>query len=154
MKERIFQIRKSLNLTQEEMGKTLGVTRAAISRLESGVYKVTDTMMKLICSTYNVDENWLRDGNGKMFLEAKAISLDDYARQNKISEFETDVIKLYMSLDPVFRNQFMDGLKELVKKSDTKKVISVVKSTPIAAHNDSELTDDEIALMREDLDEL
>jgi DNA-binding XRE family transcriptional regulator len=46
--ETIKQIRKQRNLTQEELGKLLGVQKAQISKLESGATNVTlDTLLKV-----------------------------------------------------------------------------------------------------------
>lgn len=160
MNNKIFELRKKLNLTQEEIGKKLGVTRGAISRMESGTYKITETMAKLICNEFNVNIEWLMNGKGEMFIKSHVISLDEYARKNDVSDFESDIMKLYMSLDKELRNKFMQGLREIALKSVPEKNISVVKKeelppgAPVAAHTDAELTEEELLLMRQDIDDL
>lgn len=67
MNDRIKEVRKSQKLTQEKFGEKLGVTKTAISKMELGTYSVTDTMIRLIASTFNVNEEWIRTGNGDMF---------------------------------------------------------------------------------------
>ena len=67
MNERIKRLRKELNLTLEKFGKRIGVTRAAVSNIETGNRKVTDQMCKSICREFNVREEWLRYGTGEMF---------------------------------------------------------------------------------------
>lgn len=67
MNERIKKLRLELKMTQEEFGKRLGVTRSAISYLESGRSKLTEKMLFLICITFEVNKKWLRDGIGNMF---------------------------------------------------------------------------------------
>lgn len=67
MNERLLKLRKTLKLSQEKFGKELGVTGAGISKIESGERSLTDTMIKLVCSTHNVNEKWLRTGEGEMF---------------------------------------------------------------------------------------
>lgn len=67
MNERLNELRKSLKLTLKEFGKRLGVTDAAISRLEKGERKLTEQMVKSICREFNVNEQWLRYGTGEMF---------------------------------------------------------------------------------------
>jgi transcriptional regulator with XRE-family HTH domain len=69
MNERIKEIRKNLKLSQEEFGSKLGVTNAAISRIENGGRSVTDQLFISICREFNVNENWLRTGEGNMFIE-------------------------------------------------------------------------------------
>ena len=74
--ERIRIIRKSQNLTMEEFGKRLGVTKVAISRLESGDRNLTDQMCRSICREFGVREEWLRTGEGAMREESPSDELD------------------------------------------------------------------------------
>ncbi len=69
MNDRIKQVRKSkaVNLTLEKFGERLGVTRAAISNVESGRRQPTNQLITAICREFNVNEVWLRTGEGEMF---------------------------------------------------------------------------------------
>lgn len=69
MNKRLRDIRSSLGLTLKEFGKRLGVSDAAISRLEKGERNLTDQMILSICREYNISEKWLRTGEGKMKIE-------------------------------------------------------------------------------------
>ena len=67
MNERVKELRSALGLSTEKFGARVGVTRSAISRIENGVVNVTEQMQKSICREFNVNEDWLRTGNGEMF---------------------------------------------------------------------------------------
>ena len=67
MNERIRELRKFLGLTGEKFGEKLGVTRTAISNLESGNRNLTNQMINSICIAFSVSEKWLRTGEGEMF---------------------------------------------------------------------------------------
>lgn len=67
--ERIKEIRKSLKMTMERFGERLGVTKTAISNIEKSNRNVTEQMRKAICREFNVNEEWLRTGNGEMFVQ-------------------------------------------------------------------------------------
>ena len=54
-------------LSQSDFGAKIGVSGAAISRLESGDRTITEQNIKSICREFNVNETWLRTGEGKMF---------------------------------------------------------------------------------------
>lgn len=69
MNERILELRKSLNLTQNEFGNTIGMTGSTISDIEKNRCAVTDKTIIAVCSKFNVNEEWLKTGNGNMFLE-------------------------------------------------------------------------------------
>lgn len=64
MNERIKRIRKEAKLSQEEFGSKLGITKASISRIEAGVNNPSDQTIMLICREFNVNEEWLRTGEG------------------------------------------------------------------------------------------
>lgn len=71
MQNRIREIRAAVDggLSQDKFAERLGVTGAAISRLESGGRNITDATIKSICREFNVDETWLRTGEGEMFVQ-------------------------------------------------------------------------------------
>ena len=69
MKDRIKKLRKELNLTQNQFGEKIGVKGNTITNYETGLRTPTDTVINNICKTFNVNEHWLRDGTGEMFLE-------------------------------------------------------------------------------------
>ena len=64
MNERIKRIRKEAKLSQEEFGNKLGITKASISRIESGINNPSDQTIMLICREFNVNEEWLHTGKG------------------------------------------------------------------------------------------
>lgn len=67
MNSRVKQIRTYYNLSMEKFGEQLGVSKVAISLIESGKNNLTDRNIILICETFNVNEHWLRTGEGEMF---------------------------------------------------------------------------------------
>jgi transcriptional regulator with XRE-family HTH domain len=69
LNERLKSLRKVLNLSQEDFGKKVGVSNTAISKLEKAERNVTDQMILSICREFDVNEEWLRTGEGKMFLQ-------------------------------------------------------------------------------------
>lgn len=75
MNERIRALRKTLNLTQQEFADRLSLKRNTIATYEMGKAIPSDRTINDICNKYNVNENWLRDGVGEMFLEPKENSI-------------------------------------------------------------------------------
>lgn len=68
MKDRIKKIRKEAKLTQVQFGEKIGVKGNTVTNYESGLRTPTDAVIKSICREFNIDENWLRTGEGEMFL--------------------------------------------------------------------------------------
>lgn len=69
LNERVKRLRKALDLTMERFGEKIGVKKSAISLIESGRNSLTEQMIKAICREFDVDEEWLRNGTGSMFIE-------------------------------------------------------------------------------------
>lgn len=67
MNKRIRELRKALGLTLEKFGEHVGVQKSAISKIEKGIANITDQMFKSICREFNVNPDWLRNGQGEMF---------------------------------------------------------------------------------------
>ena len=54
-------------MNQKDFGKMIGLTQTSLSMIEVGTNILTEKNIKLICATFNVREEWLREGTGKMF---------------------------------------------------------------------------------------
>lgn len=64
---RIKELRKHQKLSQSAFGEKIGVSRDVIKNLELNIVPVKEHFIKLICSEFNVNENWLKTGYGEMF---------------------------------------------------------------------------------------
>lgn len=71
MNSRIRMIRKTLGLSQAEFGARIGLKQGAVSLLEKGKTNISAKNIVNICATYNVNEDWLRTGEGAMYEEDK-----------------------------------------------------------------------------------
>ena len=70
MKNRISLIRKELGLSQRAFGDKIGISGASVARLESGENNPSAQTIQLICSVFNVNAEYLKDGaDVPMFLE-------------------------------------------------------------------------------------
>ena len=68
MKERMRELRKSLGFTQQEFADKLNIQRGSIAGYEVGRISPGNSTIALICREFNVSENWLRNGEGDMFI--------------------------------------------------------------------------------------
>ena len=74
MNQRIREVRVSAGLKQDEFAAQLGLSRNFISLLEGGARVPSDRTIADICREFNVNETWLRTGEGEMF---NALSRDE-----------------------------------------------------------------------------
>ena len=105
MNKRIKEIRKSIQpkgLTMDKFGERLGVSKVAVSQWESGTNQVSSQMVRSICREFNVNEDWLRTGEGEMFNE---ISRDE--------EIATFIGRIQMNESNSFKKRFIAALSKL-----------------------------------------
>lgn len=84
MGERIKELRKALGLTQQEFADRIKVKRNTVATYEMGRSTPSDAAISLICREFNVNENWLRTGEGQMFIQV--------SRDEEIAAFIGDVL--------------------------------------------------------------
>ena len=68
MNYRIREIRKDNNLTQTEFGERIGVKGNTITGYENATRIPSDAIILSICREFNVNEDWLRTGQGEKYL--------------------------------------------------------------------------------------
>lgn len=92
MNERIKKLRKTLDLTQQEFADKIGVKQNTVAQYEMGRNIPIDSVIFLICKEFNVNEEWLRNGTGEMFLPTDRNA--DIARLTKqLLDEESDSFK-------------------------------------------------------------
>lgn len=99
MNERIKELRRALNMTQQEFADCIGVKRNTVATYEGGRNAPVDAVTSLICKEFNVNEDWLRYGTGEMFVESSTFSLDEYSKLHKLNDKEITLIRNFMELD-------------------------------------------------------
>ncbi|MCL1884954.1 MAG: helix-turn-helix domain-containing protein [Defluviitaleaceae bacterium] len=77
MNERLKEVRKYLGLTQRELCSRVGLAQGNYANMETGTRNIRDANVKLICATFQVNEDWLRTGIGEMFIEAPNRELEE-----------------------------------------------------------------------------
>lgn len=92
MNERIKALRKVLGMSQDIFAEKLGLTKNYISLIENGNRNLSEQSVKVLCREFNVNEEWLRNGTGEMFLPTDRNA--DIARLTKqLLDEESDSFK-------------------------------------------------------------
>lgn len=114
--ERIKELRKNhLHLSQTEFGERVGVSRSVINNIERNVLARPDqklSLMKLICSEFNVNEEWLLNGTEPMFTQPETFNLNDFIKANGATQLELEILKAYFELDFETRQKTINHFKE------------------------------------------
>ena len=125
MHQRIKELRKKhLKLSQEAFGKQLGVSRSVINNIERNCLARPDqklSLIKLMCKEFNVNEDWILNGNEPMFIESDTFSLDKLVRNHGASNFELEILKAYFELDIEIRKAVIEHFKNRLSISSNTK---------------------------------
>ena len=105
MYERIKLLRtEQLHMTQTEFGEALGVKRDVINNIENNRLKnpeKQEPIYRLMCEKFNVSEEWLRTGEGEMFVPL--------TKNQLITEFAADLVME----DNTFKKRLFEALAKL-----------------------------------------
>ena len=100
MKNRINKVRTQNNLTMEQFGNKIGITKSSVSLLESGKNSPSEQTIKLICKEFGVSYLWLTEGIEPMY---ETMDIDSMAQIDSImtgkNEFAKNLFKEFSKLD-------------------------------------------------------
>ena len=82
--ERIKKLRQKIGITQQSFADSLGLKQNTIATYEMGRLQPSDRTIADICREFNVNEEWLRTGEGEMFVEM--------SRDEEIAAFVGDIL--------------------------------------------------------------
>lgn len=102
MHERIKALRKALGLTQSDFAERIGSVQNTITGYETGRRVPSNQVISLICREFNVDERWLRTGDGDMFIAR--------SRSQEVTEFVGQVLQ---GEEDNFKRRFISVLSRL-----------------------------------------
>lgn len=111
--ERLKKLRKTLDLTQQEFADKIGIKRNTMAQYEIGRNEPIDAVIISICREFNVNESWLRSGEGEMFNSSddEYIAIIDriMASENK---FAKNIFKTFAAFDEADWN----ALNKMIEK--------------------------------------
>lgn len=102
----------------------------SINNLERGRVVIKDFIIKLISQEFNVDENWLRTGEGSMFileLDEDTVLVEQLLNEydnplfSEIKSLVFNIMKVYNQLDPKSKQVIDDFIIKLKEEQNNKK---------------------------------
>lgn len=111
---RIKEVRLAVRMNQTQFADKIGIRQSSLSDIENGkTENIDERNVRIICKEFNVNEEWLRYGNGDMFkteeglLDLIADKLDD------LDELDKKIITEYLKLTPKQRKIMKDFISKL-----------------------------------------
>ena len=106
--QRVKQLRETLGLNQREFSLLLSLSSGYIAGIEVNLRNVNNRLIKLIVAEFGANEQWLKSGEGDMFLP-------------KTNNAKTaQLVSLFNTLPPQYQDVII-GTIELLRKANSKK---------------------------------
>jgi transcriptional regulator with XRE-family HTH domain len=102
---RIKQVRQALRLSQVQFSRVISLSSGYLAGVEVEKRRVNERLIKLICSSFNVNEKWLKTGEDEMF------------NQDPDESF-TKLISLFKELDPKYQAYILKEINLLLEIQD------------------------------------
>ncbi len=121
MNERLKMLRKALDISQREFSKRINVGASTLAMFETGKRELKDIHISAICREFNVNEKWLRTGEGTMFNEVPPDDelsqyLGELLKPDDKNEFIKKIVLTYMRLDDNGKKIIRDFAESLGSK--------------------------------------
>lgn len=134
MHERIKELRKNyLHLSQTEFGERLGVSRSVINNIERNALARPDqklSLIKLMCSVFDVNEAWLLDGTEPMFIQTPSSTMEQLRKEFDLDEFDFNLVYEYLKLGGEQRKAVRDFFYRVIDAEESVNYISEAPKTP------------------------
>lgn len=113
--ERLKYLRKQLQLTTRSFGASINMTGGSITNMENGLRNITDRTIRDICRVYNVNPDWLINGNEPMF--------EDAISDLNIAEEVKQLAKQYSLLNDKDRELVKGMINSLAEKAEVQQAV-------------------------------
>lgn len=139
--ERIKLLRKELGFNQTDFGEKIGIKVSQASYIEKAGNPVTQRIVQLICTVFNISEKWLTEGQGDMYTSDEDAILDKLAGMYDLSDSQMILAKQWLQLPATAKDAVVDYIvsvasalhrekdkKMLYQKLTQRKIILMIRN--------------------------
>lgn len=116
MNNRIRLIREELKLSRAAFGQRIGVSGDVINNLERGRVEPKESIIKLICAEFNVNEEWILNGTEPMYVATPSSTMEQLKKEFNLDEFGYNLVYEYLKLDQKQRDAVRKFLYNVIEK--------------------------------------
>ena len=140
--ERILLVIEANNLKRVEFARTLNINQSYVTQLIKGRNQPSDRLVEDICQKYNINETWLKTGEGEMRRATSPLFL----RDSSLDATDREIIESYIRMTPTQRQFIKDWIQNIAATMDAPDAASAAPPLEPAEHPQRPaMTDAEIA---------
>lgn len=115
LSERIHLLRKTLEMSMETFGNSIGITKSSISGFEKGIRHPSEQTLKLICKEHHVYYPWLTEGKGDMFTGFPESKIDELKMEFNLSDTAASIIRNFVNMSEEKQNAIVELFEAVAK---------------------------------------
>lgn len=119
LNNRMRAIREELKLSRAAFGQRIGVSGDVINNLERGRVELKESTIKLLCSEFNVNEEYLRFGMEPKFIVTPSSVMEQLKKEFDLDEFSYNLVYEYLKLEPQQRNSVQNFFYKVINPQNT-----------------------------------
>lgn len=104
--QRVAKIREDAGLSLEGFGERIGVARTSVMRIERGINNPAERTIKVVCSEFGVNYDWLKHGVGPIYLNLPETLMDELQDEYNLSELDRRIVEEFIKLPEAEREIF------------------------------------------------
>lgn len=118
---RFKKLRKTCKKTQTDFGKVLGISSSGIANIETGQRSVTEKHLIMLSNweEYHVNINWLRTGEGEMFLPDETDILEAIRKEYNLTNLQFKFVSNFLRLPESEKNILFNFLQSVFEDQDS-----------------------------------
>ena len=92
--ERLRYVLKKRGLSQAALARRIGITPASMSQIVNGIHNLSQRSCRDICATLDINEAWLRSGEGEMENGSAKTYAEEFAKKYGLGEHAAAIIEI------------------------------------------------------------
>lgn len=119
--ERFIELRKACRKSQTDFSKVLGISRSGVADIETGRRNVTEKHLIMLSNwdEYNVNIDWLRTGDGEMFLPTETDTLEKIRQEYHLTDPQFKFVSNFLRLPENEKDVIFNFLSSVFDNSET-----------------------------------
>nr|DAX49062.1 MAG TPA: helix-turn-helix domain protein [Caudoviricetes sp.] len=138
--DRILLVIEANNLKKVEFARVLNINQSYVTQLIKGRNQPSDRLIEDICQKYNINEEWLKTGEGEMRRATSPLFL----RDSSLDATDREIIESYIRMTPTQRQFIKDWIRSIADTMSANTTESATPPSEPAANQQRTMTDDEI----------
>jgi transcriptional regulator with XRE-family HTH domain len=112
--KRLRWIRNHRDITQSQLANRLNISRSHIANIESDKKQPSDIIISAICNEFDVNEAWIRSGEGEPFLDADSLA-ERFVKKHGSNPFISQILNDGVA-DPATKEVLTFGVDNDISK--------------------------------------